>query len=223
MTTRAWKTMAFTGATAMTAIVALAGCAGTGTDRAEPNATHSSSAVGAASATDSSNASGPASAAAGGGDASSAPGAGSLRSSACTATHLHGSLTATPGGGSAGHQGYELVFRNTGSSPCTLQGWPGVSFVGKGNGTQLGAPATFDRSSAHGTVTVAAGSLAHATVLVAQAQDYGDCGIATADGFRVYPPGSKQSLFIDAGQLELSACTASNVQQLQVQAIQPGS
>ncbi|WFR66146.1 DUF4232 domain-containing protein [Curtobacterium flaccumfaciens] len=104
-----------------------------------------------------------------------------------------------------------------------VAGVAGVSFVGKGNGAQLGAPATFDRSSAHGTVTVAAGSLAHATVLVAQAQDYGDCGITTADGFRVYPPGSKQSLFIDAGQLELSACTASNVQQLQVQAIQPGS
>lgn len=72
-------------------------------------------------------------------------------------------------------------------------------------------------------MTIAAGSIAHATVIVAQAGDFGDCGATTADGFRVYPPGSKQSLFIDAGQLQLSACTNAQDTQLEVQAIQPGS
>ncbi|MGL3199696.1 MULTISPECIES: DUF4232 domain-containing protein [Curtobacterium] len=227
MTTTTWKSAAFAGAAGIIALVALAGCASGGAVQAGPTTGTTHSAASAAPATDASSASGPTaasaatgSAATGGGSGSSA---GSLRSGACTATHLHGSLTTAVGGGSAGHQAYEIVFRNTGSSPCTLQGWPGVSFVGKGNGTQLGAPATFDRSSAHGTVTIAAGSTAHATLLVAQARDYEDCGITTADGFRVYPPGSKQSLFLDAGQLELSACTASGVQQLQVQAVQPGA
>lgn len=223
MTTTTWKSAALAGAAGIIVLVALAGCASGGAVQAEPTTGSTHSAAGAASATEAGSASSPATASAATGDDGTSSEAGSLRSGACTATHLHGSVTTAAGGGSAGHQAYEIVFRNTGSSPCTLQGWPGVSFVGKGNGTQLGAPATFDRSSAHGTVTIAAGSTAHATLLVAQARNYEDCGITTADGFRVYPPGSKQSLFVDAGQLELSACTASGVEQLQVQAVQPGA
>lgn len=42
------------------------------------------------------------------------------------------------GGGSAGHYELEIVLENEGADPCTLQGWPGVSFVGDGDGTQLG-------------------------------------------------------------------------------------
>lgn len=230
MTTTTWRSAAFAGAAGIVALVTLAGCASGGSVQAEPTTGSTHSAASATPATEASSASSPATASAptGGGTTSAAgggstSGTGSLRSGVCTAAHLRGSLTTPAGGGSAGHQAYEIVFRNSGSSPCTLQGWPGVSFVGKGNGTQLGAPATFDRSSAHGTVTIAAGSTAHATLLVAQARNYQDCGITTADGFRVYPPGSKQSLFVDAGQLELSACTASGVEQLQVQAVQPGS
>lgn len=235
MTTRTWKNAVLTGAAAIAAVVTLAGCAGGGTVRSEPTTGSAPSTASGTSATEASVASRPAEATStagagtsgagtsGAGTTSSGGGAGTLRSGTCSATALHGSLTTAAGGGSAGHQAYEIVLRNTGSSPCTLQGWPGVSFVGGGDGTQLGQPATFDRSSAHGTVTIAAGSVAHATVLVADAQDYPSCGARTADGFRVYPPGSKQSLFVDAGQLELSACTASSVRQLQVQAIQPGS
>ncbi|KTR05297.1 DUF4232 domain-containing protein [Curtobacterium luteum] len=223
MTTTTWRSAAFAGAAGIVTLVALAGCAGGGAVQAEPTTGSTHSAASAAPATEASTASGPTTASAATGGDGTSSGTGSLRSGACTATHLHGSLTTAVGGGSAGHQAYEIVFRNTGASPCTLQGWPGVSFVGKGDGTQLGAPATFDRSSAHGTVTIAAGSTAHATLLLAEARNYEDCGITTADGFRVYPPGSKQSLFVDAGQLELSACTASGVEQLQVQAVQPGS
>ncbi|PCN48763.1 hypothetical protein Csp2054_04050 [Curtobacterium sp. 'Ferrero'] len=227
MTTRAWRSTAFAGAATIVALVALAGCAGTASVQAGPTTTTAPSATttpdptsGATTAHDASSASSPAAASGSGGTSS---GTGTLRSSRCAATDLQGSLTAAAGGGSAGHQAYDIVFRNTGSSSCTLQGWPGVSFVGKGNGTQLGAPAVLDRSSAHGTVTIAAGSVAHATVLVAEAGNYGDCGAVTADGFRVYPPGSKRSLFVDAGQLQLSACTATSADQLQVQAVQPGS
>lgn len=229
MTTRTWRTAAIGAAAGVSVLVALTGCAPSGGVRAEPSTVSATSATsrpdrtatteasGASSPATTSPATGPSTV---GGDSA---GSGSLRSGQCAATGLAGSVTTAAGGGSAGHQAYEVVFRNTGSAPCTLQGWPGVSFVGDGNGTQLGAPAVLDRSSAHGTVTIAAGSIAHATLLVADAQDYGDCGIATADGFRVYPPGSKQSLFVDAGALQLSACTDPKVQQLQVQAVQPGS
>ncbi|KQS08130.1 hypothetical protein ASG04_13435 [Curtobacterium sp. Leaf183] len=225
------KTLALASAAGIATLIALSGCAANGSVTAEPTtatttaatpATHVSTASGTASPTTGSSAAGG-SGTGSSGTGGSGTGGDSLRTGACATTDLAGSVTSTPGGGAAGHQGYELVFRNTGSKPCTLQGWPGVSFVGKGNGTQLGAAASFDRASPHGTVTIAAGSIAHATVIVAQAGDFGDCGATTADGFRVYPPGSKQSLFIDAGQLQLSACTNTQDTQLEVQAIQPGS
>ncbi|MFJ4221812.1 DUF4232 domain-containing protein [Curtobacterium luteum] len=217
-----WRTAALSGAAGIAALVALTGCAGTTAAEAgpSPTSTVNQTLPAEATATSPSSATAAPTSAGGGGPST---GGGTLRSSACTATQLQGSVTAASGGGAAGHQGYDLVFRNTGTSPCTLQGWPGVSFVGKGNGTQLGAAATLDRSSEYGTVTIADGSIAHATLVVAQPQNYGDCGATTADGFRVYPPGSKQSLFIDAGQLQLSACTSASVQQLEVQAVQPGS
>lgn len=216
-----WRTVALTGAAGIAALMALTGCAGTGAAEAGQSATSTASRTPAAEMSTAASASSPT--ATGTGEGATSTGDGSLRSSACTVAQLQGSVTTATGGGAAGHQGYDLVFRNTGTSPCTLQGWPGVSFVGKGNGTQLGSPATLDRSSDHGTVTIAAGSTAHATLIVAQAQNYGDCGATTADGFRVYPPGSKQSLFIDAGQLHLSACTNASIHQLEVQAVQPGS
>lgn len=217
-----WRTAALAGAAGIAALVLLTGCAGTEVAEAGPSTTNTASPTPTAERSAAAPSPSAAAATESVGDGTSS-GGGSLRSSACAATQLQGSATITTGGGAAGHQGYDLVFRNTGSSPCTLQGWPGVSFVGKGNGTQLGSPATFDRSSEHGTVTIAAGSIAHATLIVAQAQNYGDCEATTADGFRVYPPGSKQSLFINADQLQLSACTNTSVQQLTVQAVQPGS
>ncbi len=45
-----------------------------------------------------------------------------------------------PGAASAGSMHYELTLTNTGSTSCTGR-FPGVSFVGDGNGTQLGSAA----------------------------------------------------------------------------------
>jgi len=73
-----------------------------------------------------------------------------------------------------------------------------VSFVGGGDGSQIGAAATRATNSPHPTVTLAPGAVAVAPLQVAVAANYptDECDPVAADGFRVYPPGSEQSLFV---------------------------
>ena len=114
-----------------------------------------------------------------------------------------------------------LALRNTGSTTCTLQGWPGVSFVGGGSGEQIGAAARRDEASAHPTVTLAPGAVAVAPLQITQAEDYpaAKCEPVAADGFRVYPPGSTESLFVrDPG---VTACRSTDAGLLSVQGLVP--
>ncbi|WP_285102276.1 DUF4232 domain-containing protein [Promicromonospora sp. MEB111] len=142
----------------------------------------------------------------------------------CQTPELAGSLVPVEGGAGAGHYEIEVVLKNEAPDECWLQGWPGVSFVGDGDGTQIGEAATFDRSSPHETVTLAPGDAAHAVVRVSNAENYGDeCGQTPADGLRIYPPGEKRSLFVRNDQLTLTACADSDESLLQVQALQPAS
>lgn len=128
----------------------------------------------------------------------------------CAAADLRGSVDQTL----SGQQRVEpfLVLQNTGSSSCTLQGWPGVSFVGGGTGTQIGVPANAERSSAHSTVTLTPGGDAYVStvILFASSVPAEQCKPAQADGFRVFPPGSRASLFI---KYPLTVCsgTATNI------------
>jgi len=124
----------------------------------------------------------------------------------CDTAKLTGSI-GKGGGGAAGSVEVTLVLTNNGSTECALQGWPGVSFVGDGNGTQLGKAADFDRTTAHPTVTLAPGGTAQAPLKITQALNYptADCTPQQADGFRVYPPGSKESLFVK--DADVTACT----------------
>jgi hypothetical protein len=152
------------------------------------------------------------------------PSDGEASSPRCLTPDLAGSLEAVEGGASAGHYELEIVLENEGAGPCVLQGWPGVSFVGDGDGTQIGASATLDRSSPHGSVTLAPGASAHANLLVANAQNFDeDCEQTTADGLRVYPPGEKRSLFVRNDELTLLACANPDDELLDVQAFQPES
>ena len=57
-------------------------------------------------------------------------------------------VTMGPGDAAAGSIHSTVRFTNTGGSACYLAGFPGVSVVGDGNGTQLGVPADRAGSSA---------------------------------------------------------------------------
>jgi len=143
-----------------------------------------------------------------------APGAGLT---ACTSANLTASISTDAGGGAAGSTYVSLVLTNKGTVACTLQGWPGVSFVGDGNGTQIGQAATFDRTTPHATVTLAAsGGSATSTLRIVEAGNYSnaDCKPTKADGFRIYPPGQKASLY--AASSGLTACASKAVSLLTV-------
>ena len=164
---------------------------------------------------------GPDGASGGGGDLGD--GAAGSVGDRCTVDELQGGID-DGGGGAAGSVGVALILTNAGDRTCELQGWPGVSFVGGGDGTQLGASATLDRSTAHPTVEIAPGGYAQAILTMVQAGNYDDaeCEPQQSEGFRVYPPGSTASLYIEAGGRLFTACTSPDVQQLSVGAIEPG-
>jgi hypothetical protein len=157
------------------------------------------------------------------GTASTAPAGGGTAGSAaarCSAAALTGSVEAGSGG-AAGSTYVHLALRNTGTTTCTLQGWPGVSFVGNTDGTQIGNAAGEDRASAHPTVTLTPGATAVAPLRITETGNYpaGTCDPTSPDGLRVYPPGSRESLFVP--YTGSAACRSTAVTELQVQALVP--
>ncbi|NRD25097.1 DUF4232 domain-containing protein [Frigoribacterium sp. VKM Ac-2836] len=161
---------------------------------------------------------GPDGASGGGGDLGD--GVGGDASSRCTVGELTAGI-ADGGGGAAGSYGVAIVLTNSGQRSCTLQGWPGVSFVGDGNGTQIGASAVLDRSTAHETHTLAPGGEVQTIVRITQTGNYDadECRPQATDGFRIYPPGSLESIFVPASGASYEACANAQVQQLTVGAL----
>lgn len=112
-----------------------------------------------------------------------------------------------------------LVLTNASDQECTVEGYPGVSFV-DGSGTQIGAPADRDGSAA-AVVTLAPGASATTTLQQTNARNYGaDCGLTPASGLRVYPPGATDSLILPQ---EIAACSATSIVLMTVGALQPAS
>jgi hypothetical protein len=103
--------------------------------------------------------------------------------------------------GAAGSLIVPLVFTNTGSTTCSLQGYPGVSMVGA-NGAQLGAAAARTQqatplvSLSPGQTTSAIFRQANPGIL--------NCTPVSATGFRVYPPNQTAALF--AADSSLTTC-----------------
>lgn len=145
------------------------------------------------------------------------------RTGPCQTTQLSATLTTGAGGG-AGHQYPYLVLTNTGATACTLIGYPGVSFVAGGNGTQLGAAADRDAGGiAVTTVTLAAGSAAHSQLSITMAGNYdaATCQPMAIDGVRVYPPNQTASLFI--ATTSYTGCANATVKLLLVRPLQTGA
>ncbi|QDZ15600.1 DUF4232 domain-containing protein [Humibacter ginsenosidimutans] len=132
----------------------------------------------------------------------------------CTVDEL--SVTLGTPSGTAGSTYLPIRFTNTSSTTCELHGFPGVSFVGKGNGTQLGAAADWDQSQPIVQNTLQPGNVVVANLRVAQAGNYdsSECQPLAADGLRVYPPHSTKSVFVKDGNL--TACQNSSVHLLTV-------
>lgn len=147
----------------------------------------------------------------------------------CTDAHLAVSVQDDPTGSGAGQRLSYVVFRNTGSSTCVLRGAPGVSLVGDGNGTQIGAAAA--REASGPTVSIPAGSSALAALSYPDIDEhggaYGDgtgkdpqCEAKAVDGYRVYPPHSFRASFTRVA--DLYGCST-DLQTLHVSAVEPAS
>jgi hypothetical protein len=116
-----------------------------------------------------------------------------VSSGPCSSSHLK--LTLGIGQGTAGTSYQVLVLTNTGSTSCTLFGYPGVSFV-DASGAIIGKPSSRDHGVEH-TITLAAGGAANALSRQPDAGNFppSACQMKTADRVKVYPPGQTVPLF----------------------------
>lgn len=130
----------------------------------------------------------------------------------CSDDVLSVSLGASDGG--AGSETANIIFTNTGSDDCVLKGAPGVSVVGDGNGTELGAPADQIDDSDPVAVTLAPGGTAVASLQSVNIGTdggpmAGNCDVAQGDGYRVFPPHSFYAVFVASAGVP--ACTNGSV------------
>ena len=113
----------------------------------------------------------------------------------CTTSELN--ISTGTQQGAAGSVLIDLNFTNAGSTDCTLHGFPGVSFVGMDNGTQIGAPAVRE-GDAFPAVTLGPGKNTIAALKISRAENYDSdaCSLQPVDGLRVYPPGETASAYL---------------------------
>ncbi len=117
----------------------------------------------------------------------------------CTTGQLHLSLGGGAGAGMS-QQRTGVQMRNVGRRACTLDGYPGVSWVTGRHGHQVGPAAQRARLRSHPrTVTLAPGRLASAGLDIVE----GDGGLPASRchpepvaGLRVYPPGDRTPLYL---------------------------
>lgn len=186
------------------ALVLLAGCGGApartsaGTSSARQSPTHHATRT------------------SGGGSPSAAPSsAGPAR---CTTRDLRVSLTG--GEGAAGSTYFDLNLTNTSGHPCRTGGFGGVSLVGDGNGTQIGAPADRTQTEKVRAITLQPGGKATATLRETNAENYPAtrCRPAPAEGFRVYPPNETHAAYVAHGS---TGCRNEKVHLLSLTPYQP--
>ena len=207
-----------TSARILIALAALAGAAGllAGCGTATPAASPSTS--GPATTTP---ATSPSAAAAQASSPAPTPSSSSAGVAACATSALHVAVPSGSGNAAAGSSYYPIQFSNTSSSPCTLYGYPGVSFVGAVGGSQIGAAATRNSALAAKLISLSPGQTVHATLQVVDAMNYpsGGCGLVTAHWLKIYPPNQTAPLYVS-----FTAQTCSKPKTvLSVQTVQTGS
>ncbi|MBC6461321.1 DUF4232 domain-containing protein [Actinomadura sp. HBU206391] len=136
----------------------------------------------------------------------------------CRAGDLRLSLKG--GDAAAGTSYRSLVFTNVSNAPCTVQGFPGVSYVAGDDGRQVGAPAVRDGDKSE-PITLGGGEKASAVVGFVNVRNYDavDCRPQPVRGVRVYPPEETTAKFVT---LPGTGCANDKIQQLTVRALRAG-
>jgi hypothetical protein len=157
--------------------------------------------------------------------AGSASPSGAAAGGACATSDLKVTIVTGGGGAAAGSTSYPLNFANVSSRSCTLDGYPGISFVTSPTGSQIGSPASRNPVVAVAPVTLAPGGIAHATLQVVDALNYSAsvCHPVTAHWLRVFPPSQFSAVNISFTAMTCSAKLPSNLgSALSVDAIKAG-
>ena len=125
----------------------------------------------------------------------------------CTSSMLAASLVNLQG--TAGSRIGDLRLTNISRGSCWSRGYPGVSYVGFGNGTQIGRAATWDAGVVR-TILLAPRQHADAPIRMVNVQNYpaSVCRPTPVDGLRVYVPGSRLAKFI---AFRTTGCRSTNV------------
>lgn len=101
------------------------------------------------------------------------------------------------GGAAMSHQYGRIILRNVSSDMCLITGYGGLSYVGGGDGTQVGAAADRTPGSTP-TIFLQPGRKVVSRVAETSYAPYPKrkCHPTPVDGFRVYVPDSTESQFI---------------------------
>jgi len=141
---------------------------------------------------------------------------------ACQAQALTVTVDAAQSGAAAGSTYVPVDFTSTAVAPCTLAGYPAVSFAtGPLQAGQVGAAAARLRGFPGVRVTLGPGRPAHAWLQVAAAQNYpaAACEPVTAHWLRVTPPGGTAAAYVGRA---FDACRSASAQILAVMPVRPG-
>jgi hypothetical protein len=140
----------------------------------------------------------------------------SVSASPCGSAALR--LTVREGDSGAG-QGHQLLVLVNRGAPCSLHGYPGVSFLDAG-GRQLGSPAVQNPAPVR-RVQLATGGSAAALLTYSNAEAYPDssCRPKQASTVRVYPPGQRRPLTVADAVL---VCSLTGAGQLRIGPMTPG-
>ena len=113
----------------------------------------------------------------------------------CTNAELVASYHGTDAATS--HRFGRIVLTNESDRVCTIRGYGGLSYVGHGDGTQIGAAADRDPSRVR-TIAVEPGEkvVSAVSATVASAYPRHRCRPAHVNGFRVYLPDETRSQFV---------------------------
>ncbi|HKU36432.1 MAG TPA: DUF4232 domain-containing protein [Paenarthrobacter sp.] len=134
----------------------------------------------------------------------------------CKASSLTVATDST-GGGAAGSIYEKLILTNSGSAPCILEGFAGVSLTADANGAPIGEPAARETTVPVTKIELAPGKAAWAELRYTQAGNYGDCTKVAAAGYRIYPPEDTASLFVAEPH---DACSNAGIKLLTITAFQ---
>ncbi|MFG2303749.1 DUF4232 domain-containing protein [Actinacidiphila glaucinigra] len=120
----------------------------------------------------------------------------------------------------AGTTHFELVFRNTGTAPCTLTGFPGVSFRGR-DGAEIGNSADRVETTRATTVTLIPNARAVADAQVLNGQSGlsdADCGLKSVSFLGVFPPDSREQIDVP---WKVSECSVRGAHGLKIGPVHP--